>query len=178
MFVLVLTGPPGVGKSAVLTVLHDALGDAGFAHALVEVDELERCYPPLPRELAMAHLAMLAGSIRAAGYGLLLVTATLEDDAYRDSLLAAAGSARRLLVRLEAEPATLERRIVAREPKGWSGLPALVESSRRLAGSMKGLDGVDLVMSTEGERAEDVAARLLAVLLRHVSATNPRQEQE
>jgi hypothetical protein len=142
------------------------------------VDELERCHPPLPRELAMAHVAMLAGSFRAAGYRVLLITVTLEDEAYRDALLEAAGPGRRLLVRLEAEPDTLERRIRARERPGWSGLSTLVDSSRRLAESMRSLGDVDLVMSTEGERAEAVGARVLAVLKSHLPAAHRRQEQE
>jgi hypothetical protein len=63
-------------------------------------------------------------------------------------------------VRLEASPATLKRRLLAREPESWSGLSELVESSERLAESMKLLHGVDLVLSTEDQEPEQVAARL------------------
>ena len=99
-----------------MTALDDALGDAGVTNALVEVDELGRCYPPLDRERVLAHLSMLCASYREAGYSLLLLTATVEDDGYGEGLLKAADARERLIVRLEAEPSTLERRLRARDP--------------------------------------------------------------
>ena len=164
VFALLLTGPPGAGKSSVLGRLHDRLGDAGIPTALVEVDELERCYPPLPVERTFSHLRALSASFAAAGYELLLVTATVEDDAYGAAVLDATGAQERMVVRLEAEAETLAARIVAREPAAWSGLDELVAASRQLAGSMHSLAGVDLVLSTEGQDPERVAARLHAAL--------------
>ena len=64
------------------------------------------------------------------------------------------------VVRLEADPATLRRRIVEREPAGWSGLAGLVEAAPRLSAVIAGLDGVDLTLSTEGRRPEAVAERI------------------
>ena len=164
MFALMLTGPPGAGKSSVLGRLHDRLGDAGVPTALVELDELERCYPPLPAARTFAHLRALSASFAAAGYELLLVTATVEDDAYGAAVLDATGARERMVARLEAEPETLAARIVAREPAAWSGLDGLVAASRQLAGSMPALAGVDIVLSTEGQDPERVAARLEAEL--------------
>jgi AAA domain-containing protein len=164
MFVLLLTGPPGAGKSEVLTGLHDDLGAAGVSNALLELDELQRCYPPLDRGRLLAHLGMLCRSYGEAGHDLLLLAATLEDDAYADAVLEAAGTDEHLVVRLEASPATLERRLRSREPPGWVGLPELVRSSRRLAAGMKALGGVELVLSTEGTEPRQVAAQLEAAL--------------
>jgi hypothetical protein len=64
------------------------------------------------------------------------------------------------VVRLEAEPDTLRRRIVEREPAGWSGLDALVAASERLGPIIAALDGVALSLSTEGQRPTAVAARI------------------
>jgi predicted kinase len=169
VFALLLTGPPGAGKSSVLGALHDSLGAAGIASAAVELDELERCYPPLPAERTIAHLRLLSESFAAAGYALLLVTATVEDDAYGAALLHATGARAHMVVRLEAEPETLRRRIVAREPARWSGLAQLVEASRTLARSMPSLARVDLVLSTEAQEAEDVAARVERALRARLS---------
>ena len=167
MLALVITGPPGVGKSEVAAALHDSLGDAGEDAALVEVDELERSRPPIDRERSLGHLRMLADSYREIGTPLLIITATLEDDAHREAALAAAGAERTLLVRLEADPETLRDRILAREPPGWEGLPELLNVSRALASSMpEALRRVDLVLSTEGEQPGAVAERIGAELPR------------
>ncbi len=170
-FVVLVTGPPGAGKSSVATALHDALGAAGRRNALIEVDELERCHPPLDRERVLAHVAMLCASFRAGGYELLIVTATIEHDRDGERLLQATGAGRRLVVRLEAKTSMLESRIRAREPARWSGLEALVVSARRLAGSMTALRDVDLVLSTEGDDAETVATRIASVATTRRAAT-------
>ena len=166
MFALILTGPPGAGKSEVAACIHDTFGDEGVDAALVEVDELERSYPPIDRARSISHLGMLASSYREVGTELLLITATLEDDEYRLAVLAAAAADDHLLVRLEADPETMRERLLSREPPGWSGLPELLNSSRRLATSMKDLPGVGFTISTEGRQPAEVAAAVDAELRR------------
>lgn len=164
MFALVLTGPPGAGKSEVASCIHDTLGDEGVDAALIEVDALERSYPPIDRDRSISHLRMLAASYREVGSELLLITATLEDDEYRLAVLAAAAADDHLLVRLEADPETMRERLLSREPPGWSGLPELLNSSRRLAASMQDLPGVGMTISTEGKQPGEVAAAVAAEL--------------
>lgn len=164
MLAVLVTGPPGAGKSTVATAVHDRLGDAGIANALVEVDELERCYPPLNQTRMLANLTNVCATYRAAGYELLFVTATIEDDDYGDRLLTAMGAETHLLVRVEAEPATLERRVRAREPVGWSGLDSLLESSARLAVEMPSLRGVDLVLNTDNHESHVLATWIDAAI--------------
>ena len=162
MFAVVLTGPPGAGKTSVLTALVDALSDDDIAHAAVEVEALVWTHPAVTREQWARHVRAICALHRQAGHRLLLVAQTLETDADVTELLAAAAADQVFLVRLEARPATLVRRIVEREPPTWSGLDDLVEHAQELAASMPALSGVDLILSTEGERPEDVAARIRA----------------
>ena len=172
MVAVVVTGPPGAGKSSVAAALHESLGDAGVHAAVIETDELARSYPPIARERVFSHVADLAASYREAGTDVLLVTDTIETDADREALLAAVAGDRHIVVRLEARPATLERRVREREPAGWSGLQGLVAASAELATSMPALAGIDLVLSTEGRAREHVAAAVEAALRRALTATS------
>ena len=159
---VVITGPPGAGKTTVLNALVDALSDDGIAHAAVEVEMLVWTHPALTDEQSARLVRAACDVYREAGHRLLLLARTLETDADMARLLDAVGADEVFLVRLEAEPASLVERIIAREPPSWSGLSGLVEHAQKLAATMPGLAGVDLVLSTEGERAEDVAARIRA----------------
>ena len=162
MFALILTGPPGAGKTSVLTALVDALSDDDIAHAAVEVEALVWTHPSLTDEQWARHVRAACELHREAGHRLLLVAQTLETDGDTAELLGAVGAGEVFVVRLEAEPATLVERIVEREPASWSGLAGLLEHARELAATMPSLAGVDLVLSTEGQRSEDVAARIRA----------------
>jgi len=159
---VVLTGPPGAGKTAVLTALVDALSDDDIAHAAVEVEALAWTHPPPGDEQWMEHLRAACELYRDAGHRLLLVAQTIETDADLTQLLDAVGADQYMLVRLEAQPATLAKRIIEREPDGWSGLPGLVDHAQELAASMPALHGVDLVVSTEDQRPEAVVERIRA----------------
>lgn len=164
MLGVIITGPPGAGKSSAATEFHDGLGDEGIANALVEIDELERSYPPVGRERALNNLARLCASHRELEPEILTVTATVEDDDYMHALFAALGTDDRFVVRLEAGTGTLEQRIRQREPEGWSGLEELVESSSELAKTMTDLTEVDLVLNTEDLPVEEVVARIRSEL--------------
>ena len=168
-----LTGPPGAGKTSVLTALVDALSDDDIAHAAVEVETLVRTHPALTGEQRARHIRAACDLHREAGQRLLLVAETLETDADAAALLAAVGADDVLIVRLEAEPATLVERIIEREPASWSGLAELVEHTRELAATMARLAGVDLVLSTEGQRPEDVAARIRAACPDRLLVSSP-----
>jgi adenylate kinase family enzyme len=162
VFAVVITGPPGAGKSAVLTALVDALTDDDIAHAAVEVETLVWTHPALTDEQQARHLQLNCELYRQDGHDLLVLAQTLETDADVAELLAAVGADGVFTVRLEAEPRTLVERITEREPVAWSGLTDLVEHTQELAVTMPALARVDLVLSTEGERPEDVAARIRA----------------
>jgi ribose 1,5-bisphosphokinase PhnN len=157
---VVLTGPPGAGKSAVLTELADALSDDGIPHAAVEVEALVWTHPALSGEQWTRHVQAVCALHREAGHELLLIAQTLETDGDMAQLRQAVGAAEYLLVRLEASPATLAERIIDREPESWSGLPELVEHAQQLAATMPALRGVNLVLSTDGQRPETVAQRI------------------
>ncbi len=168
MFTLIITGPPGVGKTSVLTALVDELTDDDVPHAAIELETLAWTHPALSDELWLRHIKATCALYEGAGQSLLLVAETLETDDDSNQLLDALGADEHFIVRLEAQPATLVERIVEREPESWSGLGELVEHTQELAVSMSALSRVDLVLTTEDQRPEAVAHRIRVALPGHL----------
>ena len=124
VFAVVLTGPPGAGKSSVLTALADALSDDDIPHAAVEVEALVWTHPALSDEQWTRHVQVVCALHREGGHELLLIAQTLETDRDIAQLRQAVGADEYLLVRLEAQPATLVERTSAASPKAGRGSPS------------------------------------------------------
>jgi len=174
VFTVLITGPPGVGKTSVLTALVDALTDDDVPHAAIELEALAWTHPELGDELWRRQVETTCALYREAGHRLLLVVETLETDDDLNRLLDVLGAAETFLVRLEARPETLVERIVEREPESWSGLAGLVEHTQELAVTMPALSGVDLVLTTEAQRPEAVADRIRVALPAHLDRRGTR----
>src|SRR3954451_6592652 len=156
-----MTGPPGPGKTSVLEALTDALPADHARPATVEVDRLASAHPPLEDDQWTLPVTAVCGLYRRRfGYGLLLVTATVESAQDLRDVVVAVGADAHAVVRLEAEPETLRRRIVEREPETFAELDELVAASARLGPVIAGLDGIALALSTEGRRPAQVAAEI------------------
>jgi len=140
----------------VLTALVDALSDDDVAHAALEVEAIVWTHPPLDEDARLRHVRVHCALLRKAGAELLLVSDTIETAAELAALQEAVGAEESFVVRLGAPPDTLAERIIAREPPHWSGLAELVEHARTLPP----VGGADLELSTEGQAAEAVAARI------------------
>lgn len=160
VFALVLTGPPGAGKTDVLAALSDRLIAGDVRHATVEVEALTSAFPALSDEQWTEPVRAVCGLYRRFGYELLLVTLTAETQADLDATVAAIGADEHVVVRLHAERATLRDRITVREPDGWPGLDELLAASERLNRSIATLDGIALSLSTDRERPETIAERI------------------
>jgi hypothetical protein len=163
VFALIVTGPPGAGKTEVLAALSDLLVADGVRHVALEVEAVTAAHPALPDEAWSEPVRALSELYRRLGYERLLVTATVESQRDLDEVIAAVAPDEHAVVRLEAEPATLRRRIVEREPDGWPGLDGLLAATDRIAPVIAELDGVAPALSTENARAPAVAARIRAV---------------
>jgi hypothetical protein len=160
MFAVVLTGPPGAGKTACLTALSDALTDDRIAHATVDVDEVAWAYPFPNLAQRCEHLRAWCEPHRRAGRDLVLVSEVIESPAHLGDVLASLGADDHLLVGLEAAPDTLRKRIVTREPPGWSGLQYLLEYTDRLRVSLSELDDVHLLVDSERLAPEEIVHRI------------------
>jgi energy-coupling factor transporter ATP-binding protein EcfA2 len=156
--VVVITGPPGAGKTTVLTALMGLLEADDVRFAAVEVEALALAHPWPDDDAAFDHLSYVAESFRRRGYPSLLVSATIENHGYLRRLLDALPSDDVALVGLHAPTALLRERITRREPPDWVGLPRLLEAADALAAATATLPGVDLVLSTDDADPRTLAA--------------------
>jgi broad-specificity NMP kinase len=162
VFAVVVTGPPGAGKSVVLMALADALIDDRISHATIDVDEVAWAWPYPETAERIELLRALWEAHRRAGHDLLVVGEVVESAERLAAILAAVGADDHLLVRLEAPPALLRQRILQREPPGWSGLDHLLGEAEVLAESQAELGGVHLVADSARAGPDEIAARIRA----------------
>lgn len=162
MFAVLLTGPPGAGKTVALTALSDALVADQVEHAAVDVDEVAWGYPFPTLEQRCEQLRACCDSHRRAGHQKLLVAEVIESAGHLRDVIDAVSADHFLLVRLEAPLATLRERIIAREPPGWPGLDHLLGETRPLHTALPQLVGVDLVLDSEQLHPAEIAERVRA----------------
>jgi hypothetical protein len=162
---VILTGPPGAGKSSVLEALTTSLEIDGIEYSALESEQLAWGSPWLSAEQWLPQLVALMALQRKVGRRLFLVAATTETTDELRGVVQAVGADRSVVVLLVAAPEVVAARIDAREPDRWPGKPDLIEHARSLAVSMpRDLAGVDAQILTEGRAAVDVAAQLREVL--------------
>jgi chloramphenicol 3-O-phosphotransferase len=118
--VLLITGPVGVGKSTIAAQSADLLRQGNVPHALVDLDQLEQCWPvpaddPWNERVSHRNLACVWANFREAGAGRLILTRVLEDRSLLRRVTEAIPGAQITVVRLRAPVAVLHERIRARE---------------------------------------------------------------
>ena len=123
--VLLLTGPVGVGKTAVLLEAGRLLRDARVPHAAVILEEISRSWPAPDDDewnerVAYRNLAALWANFAAAGAERLLPERVLEQRSQLRHVREAIPSAEVTVVRLRAPLRLIERRVREREPHAAS----------------------------------------------------------
>lgn len=162
--VLLVTGPVGVGKSAVLREADQLLIDAQTRHATVELEEIARCWPaPAEAEsrqsMILSNLAALWSNFAARGADRLLLAQILEHRSQLQRLREAIPESQLTVVRLHAPLSLIEERIRRREPNpeeeqcaaGW------------LVPRMDALGGEDHVVENCTRPLREVASEVLRV---------------
>jgi energy-coupling factor transporter ATP-binding protein EcfA2 len=167
---LILTGPPGAGKSSVLEALTTLLELDGVEYSALESEQLAWGSPWLSPEQRLPQLTAVMTLQRDVGRRLFLLAATTETTDELRRVANAVGADRTLAVLLVANPDVVAARLDAREPDRWPGKANLIAHPRQLAVSMpRELEGVDASIETDGRTAVDVAVKVrdaLAPVLR------------
>lgn len=157
---VVLTGAPGTGKSSALEALTTLLEISGVEHGAIESEQLAWGWPWLPFGVALQQLEAVLALQRRAGRHLFLVVATTENVEELRGVIDAIRADRTLVVCLAARPETVAARLAEREPDRWPGKHGLIACARTLARAIPQVEGIDVVIDTEGVTADQVAMQI------------------
>ena len=162
---LVLSGPPGVGKTTVGWRVFDRCIDLGMAPAFADLDLLGAAWPapegdPYQARLKAKNLAAVWANCRDAGSLRLIVAGVVERASERLLLEEATGGAV-LICRLDAPDGELARRIRGRGRESGADLSRLVARAAELSAQLVADDVSDFSVGTGGRSTDEVAARVL-----------------
>jgi adenylylsulfate kinase-like enzyme len=158
--VLWLSGPPGVGKTAVAWEIYRRLQRAGADPAYVDVDQLGMCHPPLTGDpdrhtLKARNVAALRANFTASGARTLIVSGVV--DARRGPDVNTLGGPHIVVARLRADPDELRARLRRRR-----GSPARHEAAVKEAKAFDRSTFADSCIETSGLSIDEAATRALA----------------
>ena len=158
--VLWLSGPPGVGKTAVAWEIYRRLQRAGADPAYVDVDQLGMCHPPLTGDpdrhtLKARNVAALRANFSASGARTLIVSGVV--DATRGPDVNTLGGPHIVVARLRADPDELRARLRRRR-----GSPARHEAAVKEAKAFDRSTFADWCIETSGLSIDEAATRALA----------------
>ena len=160
--VLFVTGPVGVGKTAVLHEADVLLIEEHARHATVELEDIARCWTK-PVETSRAsfvyrNLAALWSNFAAAGASRLLLSGLIEHRSEVQRVREAVPAAIVTVVRLHAPLAVLEERIRLREPASPEGE---LEGARWWARHFEGEHPEDFLVETDQRPVREIARDVL-----------------
>lgn len=166
--VLVLSGPPGVGKTAVAWQVFRLWTEAGLNPAMVDLDLLGAAWPapsddPHQSRLKAANLTAVWANYRAGGSRRLIVAGVVESEAEL-SLLSDAVGRGITVCRLSAAPETLSERITARAREAGGDLTKLIRRASELSELLASQDVSDFVLDTDHRTIEEVADQVILSL--------------
>lgn len=170
--VLIITGPAGVGKSTLTWEISSRLAGSGFAHAVIDTDELDRVFPlPSLSELGTLRsgttdvssltLAAIWSVYAALGHSRLIMAGVMvapQDD--RRWIMDAIPNAEIIFIRLLASEKTILSRLDKREV--GSGREDQIKRSLEQAEQMRGEQDDELIMiQTDETTPAELADRVL-----------------
>jgi len=118
VFVLVISGSMGSGKTTVLGEISDLLTTAGIAHAAINLDALGIVHAPgvTSDDLAYRNLAAVWHNYAGAGIEKLVIAEAIDTPEKLERIREAVPGANLVVCRLRAPIATMQQRVRVREP--------------------------------------------------------------
>jgi adenylylsulfate kinase-like enzyme len=158
--VLWVSGPPGVGKTAVAWRIYERLAGADAAPAYVDVDQLGMCYPPTSIDpdrhvLKARSVASLGANFSVAGARCLIVSGVV--DPGRGPEIDELGASDVVVCRLRVDPVDLRTRLERR-----AGSSAQPDAAVAEADAFDHSAFADWCVDTTGLSIEDAVRRVMA----------------
>lgn len=161
IFVLVISGSMGSGKTTVLGEASDLLTKAGIAHAAIDVDALSiGLIPDGPEDLNTRNLAAIWTNYAAAGVERLMIAEALDTAAKLDEIRRAIPNADVVVCRLRAGVDTMQQRVRIREPGMLQA--EFVNRVEALEASLDRARIEDFRVDNDGRGVTEVAREVLA----------------
>jgi predicted ABC-type ATPase len=162
---LVVSGPPGVGKTTVGWRVFDRCTDAGGDPAFVDVDMLGAAWPapdddPHQTRLRARNLAAVWANCQAVGSRHLIMADVVESGTDRERLAASVGMPV-IVCTLLASSAALETRIRGRGRDHGPGMDKLIKRAATLSSQLAAADMTGFAVDTDGRSVDDIADEVL-----------------
>lgn len=163
---LLITGTVGSGKSTVAAAIGGLLVDRGTAHAVVDLDELRRAWPPpsgdrFNHALELANLGAVAANYRAAGATRLILAGVIEHRSCLAEYEQAVGGTVQI-VRLRSSGRVLRDRLTDRHRNDGEGLAWHLSRAPELDAILDARDVADFDVDTTGRSPVDAATEVLS----------------
>lgn len=164
---LILSGPPGVGKTTVSWEIFDQLIADGFAPALVDLDLLGASWPvpaddPYNDRLKTLNLRTTWRNFHAAGARCLIAAGVVESRPTLGLYSGAVPAARTTLCRLHAGNTELAARIAGRGRERGSGVDRMTNRAAELSAQLAAAGIDDIVVDTNNRTVGEVARQVRA----------------
>lgn len=162
---LVLSGPPGVGKTSVGWRVFDRCTDLDLKPAFADLDLLGAAWPapdddPHQSRLKAINLAAVWSNYRRAGSRRLIIAGVVENPTERRQLEDATEGPL-LICRLDAPDTELAERIHGRARETGTSLTQLVARAAELSAQLIANDISDYAINTAARTIDDIADEVL-----------------
>lgn len=162
---LVISGPPGVGKSTVGWRVFDLCTDAGDDPALVDLDMMGAAWPapdddPHQSRLKAKNLAAVWGNYQAVGSRRLIMEGVVESPTDQNLLSSAVGASV-IVCTLVASVDALESRIRGRGRDHGADLEKLIGRAGDLSTRLTRSGVVGFLIQTDGRTIDEIAGEAL-----------------
>ena len=166
-YLVLISGPVGVGKTTVAQELSSLLVAKTIAHTFVDLDALTHTYPrsiddPFGQALALKNLHAVWGNAQAHNPRLLLIARVIETEAGARKIAETVSLDRYSLIQLRARDETLIDRVRKRETgagRAWHEARA-IELSRSLSET----SFADHIFETDGLNPTEIAKEIVETL--------------